>query len=204
MWFWNIWEIAVIKTTFCCCSVAKSRLTLWYSKDCSTSDFLGLHYLLELAQLRVQWVSCAIYPSHPLLLLLLLPLVFPRVFYQWVSSSNQVAKVPTCYYHLDLVLQFNIFCIFFSCFLKNAPFFQGQRRYNTFSITATKQILNQDTSHPYKIIISLADMCRYQQIIFPLRNPSREHSHYNQELIISMKSWLAFDKTTYLNFSASN
>ena len=96
------------------------------------------------------------------------------------------------------------FAFFFSCFLKNAPFFQGQRRYNKFSVTATKQILNQDTSHPYKIIVSLADRYRYHQIIFPLRNPSREHSHYNQELITSMKSWLAFDKTTYLYFSASN
>ena len=34
--------------------------------DCSTTGFSVLHYLLELAQTHVHWVSGAIQPSHPL------------------------------------------------------------------------------------------------------------------------------------------
>ena len=52
-----------------CCSVAKSCLTLCNPMDCSTPGFPFLHYLLEFAQTRVDCVSYAIQPSHPLLLL---------------------------------------------------------------------------------------------------------------------------------------
>ena len=37
----------------CCCSVAKSELTLCNSMDCSTSGFPVLHYFLEFAQTHV-------------------------------------------------------------------------------------------------------------------------------------------------------
>ena len=47
----------------CCCSVAKSYLTL----DCSVPGFSELHCLWELAQTHVRWVSNAIQPSHLLL-----------------------------------------------------------------------------------------------------------------------------------------
>ena len=50
-----------------CCLVAKSCLTLCDPTDCSTPGFFVLHYLLELAQTRVRWVSDAIQPSHALL-----------------------------------------------------------------------------------------------------------------------------------------
>ena len=40
----------------CCCSVAKLRLTLCDPMDCSTLGFPVLHYLLEFAQVYVQWV----------------------------------------------------------------------------------------------------------------------------------------------------
>ena len=51
----------------CCCSVAKSCLTLCDPKDCSTPGFLVLYCLLEFAQTHIHWVSDAIQPSHPLL-----------------------------------------------------------------------------------------------------------------------------------------
>ena len=50
--------------------------------DCSRLDFPVLHYLLEMAQTHVHWVSDAIQQSHPLYPLLLLSSIFPntRVF----------------------------------------------------------------------------------------------------------------------------
>ena len=63
--------------------------------DCSKPGFPVHHQLLELAQTHVHQVGDAIQPSHPLLS------PSPPVFnlsqhqglFQWVSSSNQVAKV---------------------------------------------------------------------------------------------------------------
>ena len=71
-----------INTCCCCCSVAKSCPTLCDPMDFSTSGFPVLHYLPEIAQTHVHWVSDAIQPfilCHPLLLS---PSVFPsmRVF----------------------------------------------------------------------------------------------------------------------------
>ena len=78
-----------------CCSVAKSCLTLCDPVYCSMPDIPVLHYLLELAQTHVHWVSDAIKLSHPLLS------PSPPVFnlsqhqglFKWVSSSHQVAKI---------------------------------------------------------------------------------------------------------------
>ena len=50
----------------CCCSVAKSCLTLCDLMHCSTPGLPVLHYLLEYTQTRVHWVSDAIQPSYPL------------------------------------------------------------------------------------------------------------------------------------------
>ena len=63
--------------------------------DCSTPGSSVVHGLPECAQVRVHWVSDVIWPSHPL------PLPSPPAlnlsqhqgFSQWVSSSQQVAKV---------------------------------------------------------------------------------------------------------------
>ena len=49
------------------CSVTKSRPSLCNPTDGSTSGFPVLHYLSELAQTLVHWVSDAIQPSHCLL-----------------------------------------------------------------------------------------------------------------------------------------
>ena len=82
-----------------CCSVTKSCLTLCNSMDCIMPVFPVVHYLLELAQTHVHWVSDAIQPSHPLSL----NLSQHQGLFQWVGSSHQVAKV------LELQLQHQSF-----------------------------------------------------------------------------------------------
>ena len=66
--------------------------TLCDPMDCSTPGFPVHHQLLELTQTHVHSVSDAIQPSHPLLLL---PSIFTKiwVFFKWIRSSHQVAKV---------------------------------------------------------------------------------------------------------------
>ena len=54
-----------IFTFCCCCSVAKSCLTLCDPMDCSTPGFPVLYYHPEFAQIHVHWV--AVQPSHLLL-----------------------------------------------------------------------------------------------------------------------------------------
>ena len=51
---------------FCCCSVAKSCLTLRDPVDCSMPSFPVLHHPSELAQIHVRWVSDAISSSATL------------------------------------------------------------------------------------------------------------------------------------------
>ena len=76
-------------------SVAQLCLTLWDPMDCSTPGFLVHHQLWELTQTHAHQVGDAIQPSHPL------SSPSPPTFnlsqhqglFQWVSSSQQVAKV---------------------------------------------------------------------------------------------------------------
>ena len=80
--------------TPCCVSVTKSYLTFCDFTHCSTPGFPILHYLLELAQTPVHWVSVAIQPSHPLLpSSSALSLSQYQGLFQWVRSSHQVDKV---------------------------------------------------------------------------------------------------------------
>ena len=76
-------------------SVAQSRLTLCDPMDCSTPGFPVHHQLPELAQTHVHRVGDAIQPTHPLSSPS--PPAFNlsqhQGFFQWVSSSHQVAKV---------------------------------------------------------------------------------------------------------------
>ena len=82
-------------------SVGQLCLTLCNPMDCSTTGFLVLHQLLELARTHVHQVGDAIQPSHPLLS------PSPPAFnlsqhqsvFQGAGSSHQVAKV------LELQLQ---------------------------------------------------------------------------------------------------
>ena len=50
----------------CCCSFAKSCLTLCNPVDCSISGFPVLHGLPEFAQTQGHWVGDAIQPTHSL------------------------------------------------------------------------------------------------------------------------------------------
>ena len=63
--------------------------------DCSKTCFSVLHYLLEFAQTHVHGVRDAIQPSYPLLPPSPPALSFyqGQVFFQWISSSHQMAKV---------------------------------------------------------------------------------------------------------------
>ena len=88
----------------CCCSVAKSWLTLCNPMNYSMPSFPVLHYLLEFAQSHVPWVSDAIQPSHPLLSpSLALNLSHHQDLFQRVTSLHQVTKV------LELQLQYQSF-----------------------------------------------------------------------------------------------
>ena len=78
----------------CCCSATKLCTTLCDPMGRSTSVFLVLHCLPELAQIHVHWVGDAIQPSHPLLSPSpAFSLSQHQGLCQWVSSSHQVAKV---------------------------------------------------------------------------------------------------------------
>ena len=76
-------------------SVAQLCPTLCNSMDCSTPVFPVHHQLQEFAQTHAHWVGDAIQSSHPLLSPS--PPTFNlskhQVLFQWVSSSQQVAKV---------------------------------------------------------------------------------------------------------------
>ena len=60
-------------------SVTQSYLTLCNPMDCSMPGFPVHHQLPELAQTRVQQVSDAIQPSHPLLPPILPSSIFPSI-----------------------------------------------------------------------------------------------------------------------------
>ena len=100
-WFQSVLKFVVIKIvgaapkTDCCCSVTMLSPTFCDPINCSTSGFPVLNYLPEFAQTHVHWVSDAIQPSQPLLspYPLALSLFQHQSLFQWVSSSNQAAKV---------------------------------------------------------------------------------------------------------------
>ena len=69
----------------CCCSVAKSCLTLCSPIDHSIPGSPVLHYLSEFAQIHVHWVGDAIQPSPPAL-----NLSQHQGLFQWIGSSHQV------------------------------------------------------------------------------------------------------------------
>ena len=98
----SLWKVS---SCSCCCSVANQCPTLCDPMDSSTLGFPVLHYLPELAQLHIHWVSDAIQPSHPL------SPSSPPAFslsqhqglFQWAGSSCQVAQV------LELQFQYQFF-----------------------------------------------------------------------------------------------
>ena len=73
--------------------------------NCSMPGFPVLHYLLEFAQTHISWIGDTIQPSHPLSppSPSAINLSQHQGLFQWVSSSQQVAKV------LELQLQHQSF-----------------------------------------------------------------------------------------------
>ena len=71
-----------------------SCVPLCNTMDCSTPDFLVLHYLPEFAQTRFHWVGDAIQPSHSLSpsSLPALNLSQHQDLFQWVGSLHHVAS----------------------------------------------------------------------------------------------------------------
>ena len=97
-------------------SVTKPRLILCGPVECSMQGFPVPHHLPECTQVHVCWNGDAIQPSHPLSSTS--PLAFHlcqhQGLFQWVSSSQQVAKV------LEFQLQHQSFqWIFRSDFLQD-------------------------------------------------------------------------------------
>ena len=74
----------------CCCSLAKSCLTLCNPMNCCMPSFPVLHHLPEFAQIHIHWVGDAIQPSHPLMLPFILPSIFPSIR---VFSSESVLHI---------------------------------------------------------------------------------------------------------------
>ena len=76
-------------------SVTQSCLTLCDPMDCSKPGFLHHHQLQEPTQTRIHCVGDAIQPSHPLSSpsLPTFSLSQHQGLFQWVSSSQQMAKV---------------------------------------------------------------------------------------------------------------
>ena len=92
----------------CLCLLLFSRVqscpTLCDHMDCSTPGFPVLHCLTKYAQSLVHWVSDAIQPSHPMSSpSSTFNLSKHHGLFQWVSSSDQVAKV------LEFQLQYQSF-----------------------------------------------------------------------------------------------
>ena len=76
----NCWIIPHYLWGFCCCcSVAQLCLNLCNPMNCSMPGFPVLHCLLEFSPTHIHWVDDAIQSSQPLLPLLLLPSIFPRI-----------------------------------------------------------------------------------------------------------------------------
>ena len=84
--------MCVVILCICCCSVTKSRPTLWDPMDCNTPRFLS--FSISWSLLKLMSIE-SVMPFNRLILCrpLLLPSIFPSIsLFQWVSSSHQVAK----------------------------------------------------------------------------------------------------------------
>ena len=123
---------------------------------CSTPGFPVLHYLLELAQTHVHWVSDPIQLSHPLLS------PSPPAFslsqgqglFQWVGSLHQVVKVLESF-NLSInpsneysgLISFRIDC--FDLFAVQGTLKSLQHNSSKASILRCSAFFMVQLSHPY-------------------------------------------------------
>ena len=93
-WKWSL-KRNCLSTLTITSTVTQSCPTLCDTMDCSTPGLPVHCQLSELAQTHVHWVSDAIQPSHPLSSPSspVFNLSQHQGFFQWVSSSHQVAKI---------------------------------------------------------------------------------------------------------------
>ena len=85
----------ICRTLYTSCSwVTKSCLTLCNPVDYSMPGFPALHYLLEFAQTRVQWVSDAVQPCHPLSPFSSCPQSFPASGSFLPNESALLIRLP--------------------------------------------------------------------------------------------------------------
>ena len=93
-----------VYTHCCCCSVTKLCPTLCHPMNCSMPGLPVSHYLPEFAQVHVYWIGNAIQQSHPLQPSS--PFAFclsqHQGLFQWLGSSQQVAKVLEFHHHPKL------------------------------------------------------------------------------------------------------
>ena len=82
-------RVSVVNIICCCCSVSKSCPTFCDFLDYTTLGISVLYYLVEFAQIHVNWVGDAISPSHPL------PL--PSPFAIKVSQQQEKEKAGTSF-----------------------------------------------------------------------------------------------------------
>ena len=103
-WFLSHIKKAIVETnvkdlfTICFWSVTKSRLTFCDPMDCSKTGFPVLHsFTISWSLLKLMSIESVMLSNYLILcpFLLLLSSVFPRIriFFQWLVSSPQVAKV---------------------------------------------------------------------------------------------------------------
>ena len=95
-------------------SATKLCPTLCDSMNSSTPGFPTLHYISELAQTHIHWVGDVMQPSHSLSSPFppFLNLLQPQGLFQWVSSSNQLAKVVELQLHHQSFQWINIWSWF--------------------------------------------------------------------------------------------
>ena len=101
-----------------CCSVARLHPVLCSPMDRSMPGFPVLHYLLELAQVHVHWVSDSIQPSHPLPLPVLW--LFPLVCSVFIAEYHSVAWL----FHISPThspTDGNLGCFKYLAIMRNAP-----------------------------------------------------------------------------------
>ena len=161
------WSITCAVGFVYCCSVAQSCPTLCDPVDCRTPGFPVVHHLPLFVQTHIHWVD-AIQPSHPFLPPFLPPLTQHQGLFQWVGSSQRVARV------LELQLQHQAFqWIFRVDFLYDWVVWFSKGLSGVFSITPAQkhQFLSVQMSlERCGLRLPLEECCDFSRALFEGRN----------------------------------
>ena len=92
-WQNDLWSNCALWIYCFCCSVAKLCPTLCNPVDCSSPGLPVPHYLPEISQVHIHWISDAIQPSQPLSTSSLSAFkLYQHLFLFFVFSSNSFEK----------------------------------------------------------------------------------------------------------------